>query len=105
MKAVTLIFALFMLLLSFKPCSDGFSADHNEDPIAIEDHDHSEDSDDSCPAVCFCNCCGTSVTFELLEQFLPKNPLQIISIPVSDYISLYSFNYLNSIWHPPQFVS
>ena len=41
-----------MLVLSIKPCSDGNNAeDQYQDEISAE-HNHQNDSDDSCPITC-----------------------------------------------------
>ena len=56
MKLITIILSLLILTLSMKPCSDGNNAeDLHKDEIS-ENHNHKNDSDDSCPVSCICDC-------------------------------------------------
>ncbi|WP_411768502.1 DUF6660 family protein [Winogradskyella sp. A3E31] len=69
MKFVTVILSFIILLLSAKPCSDVQNReDQYQDDISVN-HNHQEDSDDSCPVTCICNCCGMSITYEPLVTF------------------------------------
>ena len=61
MKFTTIILSLIILALSLKPCSDGNNAVDKEEISAV--HNHQDDSDDSCPIICICNCCGIAVTY------------------------------------------
>ncbi len=105
MNKLTFILALFMLLLSLKPCSDGFNAEHQDDAEISLNHNHQEDSDDSCPMTCVCSCCGTTITFEILENILVKDYTKISTLVFSEYNSNYRFNISNRIWQPPQNIS
>ncbi|MDB4715394.1 hypothetical protein OAF23_04695, partial [Flavobacteriaceae bacterium] len=66
MKFLSFILAITIFSLSVQPCSDGqnFEGQHQEELIV--DHNHQDDSDDSCPVTCICNCCGMSITYEPL---------------------------------------
>ncbi|TBN14378.1 DUF6660 family protein [Hyunsoonleella pacifica] len=103
MKFATIILSLFLLFLSVKPCSDGQNLeDQNPKEISVN-HNHQEDSDDSCPVTCICNCCGMSITYEPLGSFNlvaidPKISTEIIS----PYQSIYRFDFHSNIWQPPQ---
>ncbi|WP_148870044.1 DUF6660 family protein [Tenacibaculum adriaticum] len=105
MKFVTIILSLIILLLSAKPCSDGQNIeDQHQDDISVN-HNHQEDSDDSCPITCICNCCGLSITYEPIKTFDLKLNIEISSELISTYQPIYRFNFLSNIWQPPQVIS
>jgi|TARA_B110000093_G_scaffold169938_1_gene198383 hypothetical protein len=105
MKFITIILSLIILVLSIKPCSDGNNAeDLHKDEISAE-HNHQNDSDDTCPITCICNCCGIAITYQPIQTFELgiNNPIstEIISV----YQSIYRFDYHSNIWQPPQLIS
>ncbi len=105
MKFVTIILSLIILLLSAKPCSDGQNIeDQHQDEISVN-HNHQEDSDDSCPVTCICNCCGMTITYEPIKTFDLKLNIEISTELISTYQPIYGFNFLSNIWHPPQVIS
>lgn len=105
MKFVTIILSLIILLLSAKPCSDGQNIeDQHQDEISVN-HNHQEDSDDSCPVTCICNCCGMTITYEPIKTFNLKLNSEISSELISTYQPIYRFNFLSNIWQPPQVIS
>jgi hypothetical protein len=104
-KFVTVILSLIILLLSAKPCSDGQNIeDQHQDEISVN-HNHQEDSDDSCPVTCICNCCGMSITYEPIKTFDLKLNIEISTELISTYQPIYRFNFLSNIWQPPQVIS
>jgi hypothetical protein len=104
-KFVTIILSLIILLLSAKPCSDGQNLeDQHQDEISVN-HNHQEDSDDSCPVTCICNCCGMAITYEPIKTFDLKLNIEISSELISTYQPIYRFNFLSNIWQPPQVIS
>ena len=89
-------------MLSAKPCSDGLNLeDQHQDEISVN-HDHQEDSDDSCPITCMCNCCGMSITYESISTFNTSNDSNICVELISSYQSTYRFDFHSNIWQPPQ---
>ncbi len=105
MKFVTVILSLIILLLSAKPCSDGQNIeDQHQDEISLN-HNHQEDSDDSCPVTCICNCCGMSITYEPIKTFDLKFNIKISTELISTYQPVYRFNFISNIWQPPQVIS
>ena len=105
MKFVTIILSLIILLLSAKPCSDGQNIeDQHQDEIGVN-HNHQEDSDDSCPVTCICNCCGMSITYEPIKTFNLKLNIEISTELISTYQPIYRFNFLSNILQPPQVIS
>ena len=106
MKFVTIILSLIVLLLSAKPCSDGQNIEdqQHQDEISTN-HNHQEDSDDSCPVTCICNCCGIAITYEPIQTFELGVNNQISTEILSVYQSIYRFNFHSNIWQPPQLIS
>ena len=105
MKFITIILSLLILVLSIKPCSDGNNAeDLHQDEITAE-HNHQNDSDDTCPITCICNCCGMSITYEPIKTFNLKLNIEISTELISTYQPIYRFNFLSNIWQPPQVIS
>ncbi|TCK69439.1 hypothetical protein DFQ05_0960 [Winogradskyella wandonensis] len=92
-------------MLSAKPCSDGQNIeDQHQDAISVN-HNHQEDSDDTCSVTCICNCCGMSITYEPIKTFNLKLNIEISSELISTYQPIYRFNFLSNIWQPPQVIS
>ena len=105
MKFLSIILGLTIFALSAMPCSDGQNKeDQHQDEISVN-HNHQEDSDDSCPITCICNCCGMSITYEPIKTFDLKLNIEISSELISTYQPIYRFNFLSNIWQPPQVIS
>lgn len=105
MKFLAFILAITIFALSAKPCSDGQNIeDQHQDEISVN-HNHQEDSDDSCPVTCICNCCGMTITYEPIKTFNLKLNSEISSELISTYQPIYRFNFLSNIWQPPQVIS
>ncbi len=105
MKGLAFIISILILFLSLKPCSDG---NNTEDKLADEisdNHNHQDDSDDSCTLICICSCCGIYITYVPVKHFsIKKNP-EISTVDFSKYQSNYRFDFLSSIWQPPRLIS
>lgn len=105
MRFLSVILAITIFVLSAKPCSDGSNTeDQYQDEISVN-HNHQEDSDDSCPVTCICSCCGMSITYEPLATFEFKEYHKISTELISTYQSNYRFDFLSNIWQPPQVIS
>lgn len=105
MKNIALLLSLLFLYLSVIPCSDGTnSEDLHQSEIDIN-HNHQEDSDDSCPITCLCNCCGISITCVPIAKYELRFNSQISTNLISTYQSIYRFDFLFKIWQPPQVIS
>ncbi|HIB48120.1 MAG TPA: hypothetical protein EYN07_10320 [Flavobacteriaceae bacterium] len=105
MKFLTVILSLLFLVLSIKPCSDGYNAEDKHIDEVTSNHNHQDDSDDSCPVTCICNCCGMSITYEPIKAYSLKVNQKISTELISTYQPIYGFNFLSNIWHPPQIIS
>jgi hypothetical protein len=105
MKFITIILSLLILGLSIKPCSDGNNAeDQHQDEISAN-HNHQNDSDDTCPINCACNCCGMTITYQPLQTFELDINNPISTEIISDYRSSYRFDLNSNIWQPPKLIS
>jgi ABC-type Fe3+-citrate transport system substrate-binding protein len=49
MKFITIILSLLILVLSIKPCSDGNNTEDQQQDEISDNHNHQNDSDDTCP--------------------------------------------------------
>ncbi|WP_371873522.1 DUF6660 family protein [Seonamhaeicola sp. ML3] len=105
MRFITIILSLTMLFLSIQPCSDGQNLeDHHQGEISVN-HNHQEDSDDSCPVTCICNCCGIAITYEPLDSYDFILQLMISTELISSYQFHYRLDVHPKIWQPPQVIS
>ncbi len=105
MKFLTVILSITILLLSTKPCSDGQNfEDQHQDELSIN-HNHQEDSDDSCPSICICSCCGMSITYESFVTFNFFEYCKISTNLITTYPPIYKFDFHSNIWQPPQVIS
>ncbi|WP_338081525.1 DUF6660 family protein [Aestuariivivens sediminis] len=105
MKGIAIILSLIVLVLTIIPCSDGNNTeDQYRDEISTN-HNHQNDSDDTCALTCICNCCGTVITYQPLATFNLGLKNQILREMVSVHISIYRFNFQYNIWQPPQLIS
>jgi len=88
-----------------KPCSDGNNfEDQHQDEISAE-HNHQNDSDDTCAMNCACTCCGIAITYQPIQTFELDLNTQIITEIISIYNSIYRFDFHSNIWQPPQLIS
>ncbi|MEE9363462.1 MAG: hypothetical protein V3U92_12770 [Cellulophaga sp.] len=101
MKAITFLLSILMLTIALKPCSDSFNSEDVGFSVDQE-HDHSEDTDDSCPSLCVCSCCGTIFTFDILKQYQVESDLEAFFKVKNEYVSRYTFDFSSIIWQPPQ---
>ncbi len=108
MKILTIIFAVYFVLLAAMPCADRATANY-EQVIAIEtiDANHNHDSHthelDLCSPFCICNCCGVHIMnlkTVVLYESLPM--VAFIRTPISTYKTEFFSKFSNTIWQPPQ---
>jgi hypothetical protein len=104
-KNIAVILSILFLVLSVKPCSDGNNAEDLHQNEISANHSHQEDSDDSCPITCVCNCCGMAITYQPIQTFELGINNHISTEIISDYQSIYRFDFLSNIWQPPQLMT
>ncbi|MGV8992561.1 MAG: DUF6660 family protein [Flavobacterium sp.] len=105
MKILTIIFAVYFVLLAAKPCADRVSSNF-EQTIVVEmnnDQDsHSHDLD-LCSPFCICNCCGVHIMNLKTVILFESLPMVAFSkTPISTYRAEFFPIFSNSIWQPPQ---
>ncbi len=106
MRFLSTILAFIIFALTAKPCSDGQNLEDLHDRVSDIEHNHREDSDDSCPITCICNCCGMSITCTPLVSFeLTIVYTKITKDIVNTYQTIYNFNFQSNIWQPPKVIS
>lgn len=104
MKFLSIILSFIIFALSAKPCSDGLNReDQIHEELSIE-HNHQEDSDDSCPITCICNCCGMSITYVPLATFELVFQTKISTNLIATYQPIYRFDFQSNIWQPPKII-
>jgi hypothetical protein len=104
MKVTTIILSLIILALSTIPCSDGENSEDQYQDTISANHNHQNDTDDSCPMTCICNCCGMAITYEPLADYNFNLRIKISTELVSTYQTNYRFDYRSNIWQPPQLI-
>jgi len=93
-------------LKSFYLCANEIYYNHIiANNACFAEHNHQNDSDDSCPITCACNCCGMTITYQPLQTFNLDLNNQISTEIISVYQSIYRFDYHSNIWQPPQLIS
>ena len=105
MKILAFLLAMSILALSTMPCSDGQNFEDQQHEDISVDHSHQEDSDDSCPITCICNCCGISIAYEPLTAYEIVTFNKISTQLIPTYQSNYRFDFLSNIWQPPQVIN
>jgi len=103
MKFISIV--LSILVLSLTPCSDEINFEDQSHNEISANHNHHNDTNDTCPITCICNCCGIVITYQpnqTSELFIDN---EISTDIVSVYRSIYKFNFLSNIWQPPQLIS
>jgi len=96
MKTLTFILALFILALSFVPCSDGIY----EDDSITQTENHSDHSNDDCTTFCTCACCGIAIPFEVMVFENEDVNIKIMSHRFN-FDNLYTQGFITSVWQPP----
>lgn len=103
MRLVACILSFYIVVLTAIPCIDRPGDNHLQKTEigdnANNSHQHSDG--DQCSPFCTCNCCATPVIQqESIIQFDSTTLFQ--EYTVSEYISVFTSDYLSSIWQPPQ---
>ena len=104
------IYALYILSLSFIPCTDNDTHQYEQGIVIVLDshsnHHHSNDEHvDLCSPFCSCSCCGV-LTIKAKEHtfsFSYKSSKWFKKIIT--YQPANSEAVLNAIWQPPKFIS
>ena len=108
MKWTHFLMAIYLMAVSFYPCTDSDAADAVasavEETHSHEGHSHNEERH-TCPPFCACNCCSVQVlNYVSVLTFDFPIPFQTIPLKESFYVSNLSDAYSGSVWQPPQLV-
>ncbi|WP_432670765.1 DUF6660 family protein [Flavobacterium sp. SM2513] len=108
MKWKQFLLALYIIMVSFYPCTDSDATFTTSNAVEIaHNHDgHSHDEErHACPPFCVCNCCGVQMlNYAVTVTIDFPIPFQSIPLKESFYVSNLSDSYSGSIWQPPQLV-
>lgn len=105
MKLFTLIFSIYLLVLSCVPCADKDECISNlkkEVPTsASHQHNKKNIENGSCTPFCSCSHCPASAFFQsVIKKSAPK--LFVLISRYSEYKISFSSNKIASIWQPPK---
>jgi primosomal protein N' len=108
MKFFSVIFSLYILVLSCLPCGDADEckvADSENMTISKEKHpEHQQDTED-CSPFCTCACCGSTIVyhFQGLVSMTEESPS---FFPLRERIVIkndsFASNFYGNIWQPPK---
>lgn len=106
MKLISVLMAIYIMVLSIVPCTDGISQIDLYPTIEIsveeDHHDHTHDAEDSCTPCCVCSCCGTVMMVPSISS-ISRYRVDLAPTYQFPYTFDYSFDYKNGVWHPPTF--
>ncbi len=109
MKFLTLIFNMYLLVLSCLPCVDRDEcAEFGKTETTISSADNQQKkqipSNDLCTPFCSCSHCPASAFYQFIPTFIVKPKL--VFKDNTKQLGLYSFSYSNqfssNIWQPPK---
>lgn len=103
MRILAFILSLYFTALSIVPCADGMpsSSNHSSIEASMDEHDYNHsDHPDNCTPFCVCACCGSIVTFPIVQSTATTKSA-ISTKCLFHYTFYYSFNFSEGIWHPP----
>ncbi|WP_394370737.1 DUF6660 family protein [Pedobacter endophyticus] len=108
MKALLIIFGIYMLALSVMPCSDAVNecqrtTSNSSSSELVESHNHQNDSNDFCSLFCTCNCCSIAAHSKIAASYTKNERLPLFSFikfPIRSSFLL--SNYYGNIWQPPK---
>jgi hypothetical protein len=102
MKFIAIIFSVYLVLLTVKPCIDAPIENklHKIEIAGQETNNHEHGNSDNCSPFCTCNCCATSV---IMQEYAVQ--LTCFSFTGKQYFPV-SYGFVSdpsvSIWQPPK---
>jgi len=103
MRLVACILSIYIVVLTAIPCIDRPGDDHLQKTEigGKTDTGHQHQDGDQCSPFCTCNCCATPVIQQ--ESIIQFNSTALFQeYTIAEYISVFTSDYLSSIWQPPQ---
>ena len=101
MKFFTIIFSIYILVLSLAPCSDSVECD--EGNKTEQSHNNHKHENENCTPFCICACCGQPVASNInypVAQTVSKPEIFNKSISIYNQTFISQFN--ANIWQPPK---
>jgi len=102
MKIFALLFALYTMMLSIAPCSDGLMGKDKTPPVIELSHNsHHQDNTDDCSPFCQCTCCQSFVVIAIFHPLpaIPAFSQKQFSAPAAQIPSRFAADF----WQPPRF--
>ncbi len=109
MENLSIILALYILLLSLLPCGDVIMALDDittVENITLEENDHQHSNncnDDPCSPICGCSCCSIVMDYPVgidIDLILPPIPFFELPCSLNSKIGILS---TFDIWQPPKY--
>ncbi|WP_312697803.1 DUF6660 family protein [Sphingobacterium mizutaii] len=106
MRFASVILMVYVMVLTFIPCSDRMTESHTHLHSGTEQSSHQEQHDcskDSCTPFCTCSCCGISLTVANFHVFNLEKPIEsYANIDLTEKEYPLVSNDQENIWQPPQ---
>lgn len=106
MRFTSIILMVYVMVLTFIPCSDRMTESHTHLHSGTEQSSHQEHHDcskDSCTPFCTCSCCGISLTVANFHVFNLEKPIEsYANIDLTEKEYPLVSNDQENIWQPPQ---
>ena len=103
MKILAYILSIYILILTFVPCSDvHWDADDYSHISLIQqqdNHNHQDNEIDLCSPFCFCNCCQTLSQPDIFASYQANLTFSEITYPL---LIQNNIDRAISFWHPPK---
>ena len=108
MKFFSVIFSLYILILSCLPCGDTEDCkvlDNGKKTFAQTNHHNHQEDSESCSPFCTCACCGSNIGFsfqcpvsitDTLPTFFPQRERIMVENDA------FASNFHGNIWQPPK---
>ena len=107
MKYLAFLFSVYLLALSFVPCSDTAETHDKDATSKIASHSDSthshEGTGDICSPFCACACCHSQISIIEIADVLPEEVnFNEISLNEITYLSNYQFTNIDTFLDPPR---
>ncbi|MCU0440632.1 MAG: hypothetical protein MUC49_22280 [Raineya sp.] len=100
-RAIFLIWTIYLSALSLMPCSDIYN---NCEPSVklIDNHQHQDDTDDLCSPFCSCSCCSVVVMLHEYPANFSERLFSENGNLLNSSIPFLESSFSGNIWQPPK---
>ncbi|WP_114790605.1 DUF6660 family protein [Niabella yanshanensis] len=107
MKLFTLVFSLYLMVVSLLPCSDARnecnSSSGQSQVEQASNHNHQNDHNDICSPFCACTCCNIIAGFALQPiKAIDLKPGLTGTLQYPVHSTFFISAYFGNIWQPPK---